>query len=145
MEFMDFAIKYWYLFAALFVVIGLLIGTEVIRMMQGIVAVNPSRATQLINHDDALLLDVRETSSYKAGHIPDARHIPVKELKERLKELGKFKDKPVVVYCQTGVQSRPAGNILKKEGFQSVHTLSGGINAWLGANLPISKKSKKQN
>jgi len=142
MEFIDFAFKYWYLFAALLVIIGLLIGTEVMRAMRGIAAVNPTRATQLINHDDAILLDVRETSSYKAGHIPEARHIPSKELKNRVKELLKFKDKPIIVYCQTGVQSSPAGNILKKEGFSAVHTLSGGINAWQNANLPLSKKAK---
>jgi rhodanese-related sulfurtransferase len=142
MEFIDFAFKYWYLFAALLVIIGLLIGTEVMRALRGIVAVNPTRATQLVNHDDALMLDVRETSSYKTGHIPEARHIPFKELKDRLKELTKFKDKPVIVYCQTGTQSSPAGNLLKKAGFTAVHTLSGGLNAWQSANLPISRKTK---
>lgn len=142
MEFIDFATRNWPLFAALFVIIGLLIGTEVLRMIRGIVSINPTRATQLINHEDAVLLDVRDTSGYKAGHIAEARHIPLKELKNRLKELAKFKDKPIVVYCQTGTQSNSAGNILKKEGFNAVHNLSGGINAWQNASLPVTKKSK---
>jgi rhodanese-related sulfurtransferase len=142
MEIIDFAFKYWYLFVALLVIIGLLIGTELMRALRGIVAVNPTRATQLINHDEAVLLDVRDTSSYKSGHIPDARHIPSKDLKDRLKELAKFKEKPIIVYCQTGNQSSPAGNLLKKEGFTAVHTLSGGLNAWQSANLPVSRKAK---
>jgi rhodanese-related sulfurtransferase len=86
------------------------------------------------------VLDIRDSGEYKAGHIPEAYHIPQRELKQRLKELAKFKEKPVIVYCRTGTQSAAAGSLLKKEGFATVRTLNGGITAWQNANLPLRKK-----
>ena len=141
MEFIDFAFRHWYLFLALFVIIGLLIGTEVLRKIRGIIAVNPTQATQLINNDDAILLDVRDTADYQSGHLPQAHHVPQKQLSDRLKELNKYKDKPIIVYCRAGNQSVAAGHVLKKAGFETVYTLSGGITAWQNANLPLTKKS----
>ena len=141
MAFEDFIVKYWYLFAALGIILGLLIGTEVLRRLRGVAAVNNTAAMQLINHQDAVLLDIRNEGDYKAGHIAAARHIPLKELKTRMKELMKFKSKPIIVYCQTGMQSSSAGNMLKKEGFSDVKTLHGGIVSWQKDNLPVRKKS----
>lgn len=139
-QFLEFAIKNWYLFVALLVILGLLIGGEVLRKFRGISNVTPTRALQLLNHDDALVLDIRDLGEYKAGHIPDARHMPLSSLKDRLGELAKFKNKPVIVYCQTGNRSGSACALLKKNGFDAVHNLSGGLSAWQGANLPVKKK-----
>jgi len=141
-EFIDFAFRHWYLFLAFFVILGLLIGGELMRKMRGITALNPTQALQLINHQDAVLIDVRDGAEYKAGHLPDARHIPLNEIGQRLKELNKFKEKPVIVYCRTDNRAGTAGARLKKEGFSTVHTLQGGIAAWQNANLPLSKSKK---
>jgi len=97
-------------------------------------------AVQLINHQDALVLDVREDIEYDAGHIANARHIPVGKLEGRLQELEKFKSKPIVVVCRSGMRSNRACSVLRKHGFADVHNLEGGINAWQQASLPVAKK-----
>jgi len=98
-------------------------------------------AVQLINYKEALVLDVRERSEYEAGHIPNSRHIPGDKLEERLQELEKFKDKPIVVIHRSGVNTTgKAGSVLRSHGFAHVHDLGGGIDVWKQANLPIVKK-----
>jgi rhodanese-related sulfurtransferase len=98
-------------------------------------------AVQLINYKEALVLDVRERSEYESGHIPNSRHIPGDKLEERLQELEKFKDKPIVVIHRSGVHTTgKAGSLLRSDGFAHVHDLGGGIDVWKQANLPTVKK-----
>ncbi|MEE8151117.1 MAG: rhodanese-like domain-containing protein [Nitrosomonadaceae bacterium] len=97
-------------------------------------------AVQLINYKDALVLDVREESEYDAGHIPNSKHIPGDKIKDRMQELEKFKDKPIVVIYKSGVRSGAASTTLHTLGFSHVHNLTGGIDTWKQANLPIVKK-----
>lgn len=139
-QFIPFAVRNWYLFAALLIILGLLIGSELLPRLRGIVKVNPLQALQLINHQDALVLDIREANEYKAGHISEARHLPLSKLNERLNELQKFKNRPIIVCCQTGARSSGACALLKKNGFATVHNLSGGLPAWQNANLPLTRK-----
>lgn len=97
------------------------------------------QATQLINQGKSVILDVREPDAFAAGHLRDAKNIPLKELPNRLGELDKFKSKAVVAVCQTGVQSAKAAAQLKKAGFNEVFSLDGGIAAWQAQGLPTTK------
>lgn len=97
-------------------------------------------AVQLINYKDALVLDVREESEYDAGHIPNSIHIPADKIKDRMEELEKFKDKPIVVIYRSGVRSGSASATLHTNGFSLIHNLAGGIDTWEKADLPIVKK-----
>jgi rhodanese-related sulfurtransferase len=98
-------------------------------------------AVQLINYKEALVLDVREASEYEGGHVPNSKHIPADKLEQRLSELEKFKDKPIVLIHRSGVRSTgKAGVTLRSHGFTLVHDLTGGIDAWRQGNLPIVKK-----
>lgn len=139
-DFTEFALQNTLLFVALFAIVGLLIGSEVLRRMRGVQTVDPNGALRLMNDRDAAILDVRDAAQYREGHIPQARHIPAAALRERLDELDKFKEKPVIVYCQSGVTSQSACTLLKKNGFTETHSLSGGLAAWLDAKLPVSRK-----
>jgi len=85
-------------------------------------------------------VDIRDAGDYKEGHIPQARHLPFGALQERLGELVKAKDQPVIVYCRTGTTSQSACVLLKKNGFTNVHSLKGGLPSWLDARLPVSRK-----
>lgn len=105
----------------------------------GVANLAPSEAVILINRSNALVLDVRGDAEFAAGHITDARHIPLAKLAERIKELEKFKDKPILVNCQSGVQTGKACDILRKHEFTKVHNLQGGLNAWIAAKLPVVK------
>lgn len=106
--------------------------------------VNPAEATLLINRQDALVIDVREPDEFAAGHLPEARNIPVGKLADRVNEIEKYKDKPVILCCASGVRSGKACDELKKLGFASLHSLSGGIDSWRQAGLPIKKGSRNK-
>ncbi len=107
--------------------------------LSGLNQVSTAEATRLMN-DDALMLDVREDKEWAEGHIPNARHIPMAQLSRRLAELDKLKDKPIVVSCRSGHRSASVCRTLKKNGFQNVHNLAGGILAWEQAGLPVTRK-----
>jgi len=101
--------------------------------------VGPAEAVQLINRRDALVLDVRDNADFAAGHIPNARNIPLPELAGRLREIEKFKARPVVVSCPSGARSAGICSMLRKNGFAEVFSLRGGIGAWAEASLPVVK------
>lgn len=107
---------------------------------RGVQAVNPGQATLLLNREDALLLDVREGSEWKSGHVPGARHVALSQLEKQLSELEKFKDHPVIVCCAVGNRSAAACGQLKKAGFGKIFSLTGGIEAWKDAKLPLTTK-----
>jgi rhodanese-related sulfurtransferase len=97
------------------------------------------QATQIINQGKSLILDVRSADEFAAGHIRDAKNIPLKELPNRLAELEKFKTRPVIVVCGRGLQSSKATAQLKKAGFAETTSLLGGLDAWRTQGLPTTK------
>ena len=118
---------------------GMLVWPLIGRRISGVKEVETLEATQLINHRDAVILDVREDKEFVTGHLPNAKHIPLGQLIARLKDVEKFKNKPIVVNCRSGARSATACGILRKNGFEEVYNLKGGINAWLQANMPVEK------
>ncbi len=111
----------------------------------GIPRLSPIEAVQLINHEDALVLDVRESSEYEQGHILDSQHIPLASLSKHLKKLDKHKSKHVIVSCQSGARSLQACHTLKRNEFLNVYNLKGGVLAWHNAQLPLTtEKQLKQ-
>ena len=107
-------------------------------------SVNPGEATLLINREDAIVVDVREADEFAGGHLPDARNIPGSKLAERISEIEKYKDKPVIVCCATGMRSNKACADLKKNGFSRINNLAGGVDAWVGAGYPIKKGTRNK-
>lgn len=107
-------------------------------------SVNPGEATLLINREDAIVVDVREADEFAGGHLPDARNIPGSKLAERISEIEKYKDKPVIVCCATGMRSNKACAELKKNGFSRINNLAGGVDAWVGAGYPIKKGTRNK-
>jgi rhodanese-related sulfurtransferase len=102
-------------------------------------SISTLQATLLINQQNALLLDVREAAEYEKGHMLNARNIALGELEARAAEIEKHKAKPVIVVCDNGNRSDRAATALRKQGFEQVFTLSGGIGAWRQAGLPLEK------
>jgi len=114
-----------------------------VRRPAGAGAVSAAQATLLINRENAQLIDIREPNEYIAGHLGDSRNIPAALLAQRAGELEPFKDKPVILVCQSGARASAACSTLSKLGFLRVHTLEGGVAAWSEAGLPLKKGAKR--
>jgi len=128
---------------ALAVISGLMLIYFSIRRPGGSHSLTPTEATLLINREDALIIDVRESDEYATGHLPESRNIPLAKIEERAGEIAKSKDVPLLVVCQSGARSTDACKTLEKLGFTKVHSLGGGIAAWRTAGLPLKKGAKK--
>jgi len=102
--------------------------------------VNTLQATQLMNREDAIVVDLRAAAEYAKGHILGARNIPLAELERRAGELDKFKARPLIVHCDQGNRSGAGIALLRKLGFANVSNLAGGYAAWQQAGLPVEKK-----
>ena len=107
--------------------------------LRGIKDVDIVEALQLINHKNALVLDVREESEYKSGHILNAKWIPLGKLSERTGELERYREQDIVVVCRSGNRSSSASAMLVKKGFARAVNMSGGVMAWQKSNLPLEK------
>ena len=88
------------LFAALGVVLGLLIWTSMQSM--GGASLSPSDATRLINDSDAVVLDVRSDAEFEGGHIVGSVHVVDTQLESAMGRLQKYKSKPIIATCKTG-------------------------------------------
>ena len=136
----EFASNHAMLSGAFVVVTVLIVKMELESRFSGISQLNPSEAVRLMNNDNVVVLDVRESNEFGGGHINQARHIPMSALKKRISELEIDKSRPVLAYCRSGSRSNYACKLLKKAGFENVYNLSGGVMNWSSANLPLTKK-----
>lgn|GEM_PF-87796 len=103
----------------------------------GSTSVSPLEATQLINHRNAIVVDVREEKDFAAGSLAGARNLPFTALAERAGEFARFKARPVVIVCDAGQRSSSAIATFKAQGFEEAYSLAGGVSAWRGASLPL--------
>ena len=101
-------------------------------------AVSPQDAVRLMNQG-AALLDVRSTEQFAEGHIRGARNVPVERLADGLDSLKRYKDKPVIVYCERGSSATAAMRQLAQQGFGKVVNLRGGLSAWRAEQLPVAR------
>lgn len=101
--------------------------------------ISPNEAALLMNRAKTLIIDVREADAFAKGHIQGAKHVPLAELPDRLKEFEKQKNKPVIVHCQRGMRSKPACRILAAHEFTQLHQLDGGLDKWIEAKMPLVK------
>lgn len=137
-QIIEFVGNHTFLVASFLVILSLLIWNLVTDPgSKG--TVDPLAATDLINHQDAVIIDVRPMADFSKGHIINAVNIPMNGFKDQLQTLGKFKGRPVIMACRSGSQSGMASKILRQNGFETVYNLRGGIMAWQNANLPVSR------
>jgi rhodanese-related sulfurtransferase len=139
---LEFVINHWDLFLALAIILFMMFGGGLSSRLRGFKQIGALEAVQLLNHENALLLDVREDSEFKDGHIIDALHIPLGKLGERQGELEKFREKSIIISCRSGHRSSTACAKLRKSGFETVYNLKGGVMAWQSAGLPLQKPNK---
>jgi len=114
--------------------LALLIFGELKQRLSNVREIGPAEATRMLNHDDAVIIDIRNDKDYKDGHIVNAVHVQDQNTK-----LEKYRDKPLIICCRSGQQSASLCSKLQKEGFESVYNLKGGILAWQQAELPLTR------
>lgn len=131
-----------FLFIALIVIVGLLLWQT---LGTGSGSVSPQQVIQLLNHEKAVVVDVREPSEVENGTIRGAIPVPLGELGDRLDELERYKERPVVCACRSGQRSARATGILRKNGFTRPLNLQGGIMGWQQASLPLGAPKEKSN
>jgi rhodanese-related sulfurtransferase len=107
--------------------------------IRGIMDVDTIKAIELINHKNALVLDVREEAEFKSGHLINAKWLPLGKLSERVGELERYREQPIVVVCRSGQRSAAACSMLVKQGFTQAYNLVGGVTGWQKSNLPLER------
>ena len=137
-QIIEFATNHWLLLLAFALVSGLLVHNLVSGGGQG--QIDPQRAVELINREDAVVVDIRPVADFSEGHILSALNLPLNGFKKQIGQLKKYQERPIIVSCRSGAQSVQACRDLRREGFGKVYNLRGGILAWQNANLPITRK-----
>lgn len=133
----EFLSQQWWLVGALLVAVVLLFIHERRRAGQ---SVSPQRAAQLINREDAVVVDLRDAGEFRKGHVVGSINIPFASLKQRLEELEAYRERPLLLICKMGQHSGAAGKQLSAAGFQQVYRISGGIAEWQHQQMPLEKE-----
>ena len=134
-QYIEFVVNHWWLvgiWAAFFVA---LLWDNNRRNGQ---TVSTAEATTMINRQNALVLDIRDKADFKAGHLVNAVNIPYASLAQRMSELDKERERPIVLVCKTGQTVSMAGKMLREKGFNAVR-MKGGMMEWNSQNLPVVK------
>jgi rhodanese-related sulfurtransferase len=131
--FFEFLAQQWMLASGLLIAISLLVMHESRKSGPSL---SPQQAINLVNEQDGVFLDLRDAADYRKGHIVDAVNIPASKLPERVAELEKYKDRPIVLVCRMGQQSSAASKQLKEANYTSVYKMTGGMMEWSNLQLP---------
>lgn len=127
-----------YILVSLFV--AFMVAILILESRRGGAKISAQGAVNLINKDEAVVVDIRDRKEFGEGRITGSINIPLNSLKSRMNELNKFKDKQIIVADKMGQHSAMAVKQLNAEGFSNVSRLNGGIADWKASNLPLVKK-----
>lgn len=135
-QFIEFVVNHWALCSAFVILLFLLIFSESKKAGSGI---GNSTLTQLVNREDAVVIDLRKKDEFSQGSIANAKSIPYEKFSERMKELEKYKDNPIILICKIGQHSREAAKLLHASDYKKVYRLNGGLSGWTADKLPLVK------
>lgn len=136
----SFLINHWILSTVFVVLAVAFLINEWRARAFGMQGISPQELVNLINHSGAGVVDVRSADKFLNGHILGAQNIPDKELPNRLNTLNKFKTKPLILICASGMDAPKLSSLLKKEGFTQLYYLAGGMSLWQANGMPIVNK-----
>ena len=133
----NFLIENWYL-------ILLALGSGAMLMMPAMKNVgggtlSPANAVALINREKAVVVDVSEPDEFSAGHIANAKNVPLAQLEAQLPNTVKNKALPLILVCAQGKRAQGAVATVQKLGYTNVQALAGGMKGWRAADMPVKK------
>lgn len=136
-----FAMQHWLLCALLIVLVIAVVVVELRGNVGGIISIAPSRAVYIMNRENAVVLDVRPADIFKKSHIIGSLNIPASEVTGSLAKLSNDKTRPLIV-CALNQQANAIAQRLKKQGFEKLYILQGGLAAWQQEQLPVESGGK---
>jgi rhodanese-related sulfurtransferase len=101
--------------------------------------ISPTEAVQCMNREKGVVIDVSTKEEFAASHIKTSLSVPLEEIETRLQAVAKNKSVPLIMVCESGMRAKRAQALAQKLGYEKVHSLQGGLQAWKEANLPVSK------
>ena len=110
----------------------------VARAKQNITEISPADAREQAETGGAILVDVREESDWREGHVQGARHLSRGVIELEIEEQIPDVAKPIICYCGGGSRSALVAESLQKMGYENVRSMTGGLKAWEAAGLPAS-------
>jgi len=140
-DIIPFVIHHWFL-CSIFIILLILLFIEEARVKGLFGQLSPQELVQLMNRESAVVLDIRNRDVFQEGHIVGAINIPQGDLDKDLTKLNKYKDRPIIIVCQMGQKAGEVAVKLKKQNFERVQVLSGGLNSWKNAQMPLVKIKK---
>ena len=136
---MDFLLNHIFLIA-LVIISGLfLIFPNIVSGGRG-KTITSKNSVLMMNRQPSFLIDVRGEQDFNSGHLQNATNIKLEEIPDKIGVIKKHSKKLIIVYCQKGIRSEQAVNMLVKLGLDNVVSIEGGINAWIKEQLPIANR-----
>lgn len=137
-EYKKFIIENWELCLAFVMVLLYWIASETQEFFSKH-GISASHVVSLMNHHDAVVLDIRDKEHFKKGHILGALSYPEKEILSDLSKLKKYHDKKVILVDSNGQASNKLINKMIAGGFTEMFFLKSGMQAWTAEKLPVAK------
>ena len=134
----EYIARHPWLVGATALALVMVIAWELRARAHAFAAVSPQEAIRLMNQG-ALVLDLRKPEDFAAGHLNGARRMDSAEILKAGESLKKYKEKPVLVYCDSGSLGASAARILTGQGFGKAVNLRGGLAGWRSEGLPLAK------
>ncbi|MEY8214010.1 MAG: rhodanese-like domain-containing protein [Colwellia sp.] len=139
-QFITFASNNGMLSAIWVALIVMIIVTTIKIQMSPVKQISPQDLTFLMNREQGVALDTRTEKEFNANHILDSVGLSDEKIKKNgFTSLEKYKEKPIIVVCSAGITAVKVANDMYKAGFNRVSVLKGGMGAWTGAGLPVTK------
>jgi len=132
----SFIVNHWILVTLFVVLVGLILSDTVNRKISGLSPLGTAQAIKIVNQNNGLFLDIREAAEFKKEHISESMSLPLSKLDAGIDKL-KDPAQPIILICASGQRSQAAAKQLRAHGFTDIHVLTGGLNAWKDAKLPL--------
>ena len=135
-SFFQFVSYQWYWFGLLALLLGALAMHESRKAGPQL---TPQQLSMKVNNENAVVVDVRTDKEFRQGHIVDAVNLPFTQVNDRISQLEKYKEQPLILACKMGQHSSTVAKQLRAKGFEQVYRLSGGMTEWTGSQMPVVK------
>lgn len=136
----QFISNHWQLWLAFVIILVITFVNELYSQKKRAKELSTGAAVEMMNNEQAVVIDVRDAQTYSAGHIIGAIHASADDFSQQ--RMDKHKNKPIIFVCAKGLQSATLAAKVRTQGFTQPMVLAGGIEAWQAANLPLVKGKK---